>query len=251
MMHNGNWRFAAVLLGGVLWLHSAAVLIAEPRSSQQPDPKKFQHAINRSADAARIVSLLAVAPESGIPKELTDKAEAIGVFPKVTKETALFVQGSEGYGVISSRQGQSWSLPAFYKFEGGGYGNPFARTETHAVILLFMTKESVDWFQKGGVPLENERKAIAGPVGTISDAQRKELEEAGILAYAYYNGQVNGTAFGKRFWKNFSLNPDNNINNPVYGKKGRQVLAGASINSSEVLPGISAYQEALQKSFPR
>lgn len=218
-------------------------------ASQQPDPKKFQHAVDRSADAARIISSLALVPDIGMPKELVDKALAVAVFPKVLREAALFTHTSQGYGVISVRQGKSWSVPAFYRFSGGGYGKPFANSDTHAVILLFMSKESLEWFERGGVPLSNEKKAIEGPVGTISDSQQKELQGASILAYAYYNGKLSGTAFGKSFWKKFLLNPDNNINNPIYGVKGREVLAGKAIDPASILAGIPAFQEALVKHY--
>lgn len=48
---------------------------------------KFTDAIQRSGDAGRIIELLALLPDSGLPKELIDKAEAVGVFPKIGKET--------------------------------------------------------------------------------------------------------------------------------------------------------------------
>jgi lipid-binding SYLF domain-containing protein len=234
----------------------AAVLLLHPSSSlnsaaQKPDPKKFQHAVNRSADAGRIITLLAVAPGSDLPKEIAERAEAIGVFPKVVKETAMFSQISKGYGVISARTQKGWTLPAFYQFGGGGYGNPFANSETYAVILLFMTKDSLSWFEKGGVPLTNSKKAVEGPIGTVTDEQQKELTGVPILAYAYYNGKLNGKAFGTSFWKAFALNPDNNINTPVYGMKGREVLAGANVDPTNILAGIPAYQEALMKYYGR
>jgi hypothetical protein len=50
------------------------------------------------------------------------------------------------------------------------------------------------------VPLTNEKKALPGPVGDITAEQRKEMEGAQIFAYAYYNGRLNSTAFGKSFW---------------------------------------------------
>lgn len=211
---------------------------------------KFAHAVERSGDAGRIVSLLALVPDSGFPRELVDRAEAVGVFPKVRKETALFSTMTLGYGVISVRQDKGWSWPAFYAFGGGGYGNPFSKNEASAVILLFMTKDALSWFEKGGVPLKNEKKAIAGPVGTISEEQRKEMAGAQILAYSYYNGKLDGTAFGKSFWRSFGLNPDNNINKPMYGMKGREVLAGKEIDRSKVPAGISAFQETLAKHYP-
>jgi lipid-binding SYLF domain-containing protein len=220
-------------------------------ASTQKQGNKFPDAIERSGDAARIVSLLAVLPDSGFPKDLVDKAVAIGVFPKVTRETAFVTHLTQGYGVISARQENGWTPPAYYQFSGGGYGSPFAKNETNAVILLFMTKDAVSWFEKGGVPLTNEKKAIAGPVGAVTEEHRKELEGAQILAYAYYNGKLNGTAFGKSFWKKFLLDPDNNINKPLYGMKGREVLAGQKLNSQALPPGVSAYQEALAKYYPK
>jgi hypothetical protein len=81
-------------------------------------------------------------------------------------------------------------------------------------------------------------------------AQRKELESAHIVAYAFFNGRLSGTAFGKSFWKSFALNPDNNINNPVYGMKGREVLAGKPVDPA-IVPGIASFQEALVKYFAR
>jgi lipid-binding SYLF domain-containing protein len=240
--------FAAVLL-----LHAtySADLTRGRGGSQKADPGKFRHAVARSDDAGRIITMIAVLPDMTIPKELMERAEAVGVFPKVVRETALFLHESKGYGVISARQGTGWTLPAFYQFGGGGYGSPFAGNDAHAVILLFMKKDAVSWFEKGRVQLKNDRKATEGPVGGISDVQRRELEDAQVIAYAYYNGRLNGTAFGTSFWKAFGLNPDNNINNPVYGMKGREVLAGRQIDPATVLPGITSFQDALTKYYAR
>jgi lipid-binding SYLF domain-containing protein len=220
-------------------------------AAQKPDPKKFQHAINRSADAGRILTLLAVTPDNGIPKELLDRSEAIAVFPKVVREMAVFTQTTKGYGVISSRTEKGWTMPAFYRFGGGGYTNPFSDSESYALILLFLTKDSVKWFEEGGVALTDHKQAIEGPVGTISDDQRKSLIGEPMLAYAYYNGRLSGKGFNSSFWKVFALNPDNNINNPVYGLKGREVLAGANVDTARLLEGISDYQEALIKHYSR
>jgi lipid-binding SYLF domain-containing protein len=212
---------------------------------------KFKDAIERSVDAGRIIEILTVVPNSGFPVELIEKAEAVGVFPKVEKQTALFMQATQGYGVISARGQHGWTVPAYYQFGGGGYGNPFAKGETYGVILLFMTRDAVAAFEKGGVPLKGEKKALAGPVGNLTDEQRKELEGAHILAYAYFNGKLKGTDFGKSFWKSFLLNPDNNINKPLYGMKGREVLAGAKVKADSLPAGIPAYQEMLQKYYGR
>ena len=241
------------------WLRIVCISLAvssvlpafEDRDLAQKQGNKFPDAIERSGDAARIVSMLALLPDSGFPKELVDKAMAVGVFPKVTRETTGFTHLTQGYGVISARQENGWTSPAFYQFMGGGYGSPFAKEEKNGVILLFMSKDAVSWFEKGGVPLKNEKKALPGPVGAMAEEQRKELEGAQILAYAYYNGKLNGAAFGKSFWKKFLLDPDNNINKPLYGMKGREVLAGQEVDSQTLPAGISAFQEALTKYYAK
>lgn len=241
--------FLGVVIALSCLVQSTPVAISQ--TTKRPDPKKFQHAIGRSTDAARILNLLAVAPENGIPKEILDRTEAIGVFPKVEKDTVVFTQTTTGYGVISSRTDKGWTMPAFYRFGGGGYTNPFSSGESYALILLFLTKDSLKWFEKGGVVLSDEREAIEGPVGTLSNDQRQSLIGQPMLAYAYYNGKLSGKGFSSTFWKAFALNPDNNINTPVYGIKGREVLAGANVDTTKVLEGISAYQQVLIEHYSR
>jgi lipid-binding SYLF domain-containing protein len=233
----------------VLLLHSTPSSFSVP--VQKADPTKFEYAVNRSADAGRIITLLAVTPDEGLPKEIAQRAEAIGVFPKVVKESQMFSQHWKGYGVISTRTEKGWTLPAFYQFSGNGFGNPFSNSESYAVILLFMTKDSLKWFDKGRVLLTNRQKVIEGPVGAVTEAQLKALADVPVLAYAYYNGKLNGQAFGRSFWDSFDLNPDNNINKPVYGIKGREVLAGEAVNQENILEGIAAYQAALTKYYSR
>lgn len=216
-------------------------------SAQKP-PGKFGHAVERSRDAARIIAAMSLVEESGFPAELLAKAKAVGVFPNVKSEASLFTSMTQGYGVISAHTPDGWTMPAYYSFGGGGYTKTFfEKNDKHAVVLLFMSDDAMGWFEKGGVDLTNEKKALPGPVGKLTDEQRKEIEGAQILAYIYFNGRLDGTAFGKSFWKRFGLNPDNNINTPMYGIKGREVLAGKPIPSVTVPPGISAYQESLTK----
>jgi SH3 domain-containing YSC84-like protein 1 len=183
----------------LLVLLSAAALASLNLSfAAESTANKFPHAIERSKDAARIVSLLAT-PESEMPKELMARAKAIGIFLEVRKETAVFSSTTMGYGVISARLKNGWSAPAFYAFGGGGYGNPFAKNEKMAVLMLFLTEDAVAAFEKGGLALKNEKHADAGPVGELSDEQRKDLADAKIVAYTYYNGKLNGTTFGRVF----------------------------------------------------
>lgn len=134
--------------------------------------------------------------------------------------------------LLASEVSNGWSLPAFYGFTGGGYTGRFISIKEMAVVLLFMNKESMSWFEKGGVQLKDKKKAVAGPVGSVTDGQRKELAGAGILSYVYSDSKLKGNNFGTTF-KNFLLNPDNNINKPIYGMKGREVLAGQPVECQQ------------------
>jgi len=221
------------------------ILIAFGAAAQNPNAGKFSHAVNRSHDAARILPLLTAVPEQSIPRELIDKSAAIGVFPKVERETIYFTHLIHGYGVISVRRNDDWTMPAFYQFSGAGYGNPFSSKENYGVVLLFIGQDTVESFEQGGVRLNKEKQTVAGPVATITDAQRKELEGARIIAYAYYNGRLTGVDYNSRF----GLNPDNNINTPMYGMKGREILAGKEPDPSRLPEGIAVYREALRKYY--
>jgi len=226
---------------------SLLILVVVQGAAQKPNAEKFAHAVERSRDAARVLPLLTAIPDEAIPRELIDSSSAIGVFPKVERETLYFTHMIHGYGVISVRRNDDWTMPAFYQFMGAGYGNPFSEKENYGVVLLFFGQDAIDSFEKGGVRLNKERQTVAGPVGAITEAQRKQLEGAGVVAYAYYNGKLKGIEYNSRF----SLNPDNNINTPMYGVKGREILAGKEPDPATLPDGIAAYPEALKKYYGR
>src|SRR2546423_11024770 len=107
------------------------ILVAAQAGAQKPKAERFAHAVERSRDAARIVALLTALPEDGIPRELIDKSSAIGVFPKVERETIYFTHMIHGYGVISVCRTDGWTMPAYYQFTGTGYGSPFSEKENY------------------------------------------------------------------------------------------------------------------------
>ncbi len=220
-------------------------------SPQESQASRLNHAVLRSQAAGKIVSLLS-GPESGLPRELVDRAEAFAVFPRVITEAILFSETCKGYGVISSRSDSGWTLPAFYRFTGDKYSSTFFdEQETSAIVLLFMNKDVVASFVKGGVSLQGKTRAVAGPVGKITQRQLEAYAGTSVLAYAYYNGTLRGAEYKGSFFNTFLITPDNNINKPLYGVKGREVVLGKKIDESTVLNAISAYLDALAKSYPR
>ena len=214
--------------------------------AQKPAAEKFKHAIERSEDSGRLLPLLLL-PESGFPRELLDRAEMVAVFPRARRQSALVRRFLEGYGVISTRQGNDWSLPAFYRFTSAPRKLSGTSEETLAVILLFLNKDAVSWFGEGKSKFKSDRAARLGPVGPLTEEQRKDMAGAQILVYTYYNGRVNSDTIDPDFFKDFIIDQDNNLNKPLYGAKGHEILAGKKVDHASLPAGISAFQEALQK----
>jgi len=214
-------------------------------SAQKPAPEKLQHAIDRSQDAARILSLLAD-PNSGFPKGLIDKARIVAIFPRADRQDALVRRFLQGYGVMSARGQDGWSLPAFYQFQSAPRKFTGGSQENFGLILLFMNDDALSWIEKDRSEFKKERAATPGPVNSDPETKSQQPAEKQILAYTYYNGKLNGK-IDPDFFNDFFLDQDNNINMPVYGAKGREVLGGKKIDLASLPAGISAFQEALRK----
>lgn len=226
------------------------VTLAQTSRAQKHAPQGFNDAIKRSEAGAEVISKLAQLSQDSIPKELIDKAEAIGVFP-CKKTDLLFEHAVVCPGVISRHLQSGWSLPAFYRFGGGGFGRPDpALSQSAVMILLFLDKESVEWLDEA-ISLNAQKQAQAGPVGSITQVQREELANAHIIAYADRKDGVKGVSLKDLFWKKTGIGQDNHINEGLYGIKGHEVLSGKTISATSIPSEISAFQQALEKYYRR
>jgi len=226
----------------------ALALTSTLTTAQKPAPEKFQRAIDRSQDAARILALLAD-PNSGFPKGLIDKARIVAIFPRADRQDALVRRFLQGYGVMSARGQDGWSLPAFYQFLSAPRKFTGGSQENFGLILLFMNDDALSWLEKDRSEFKKERAATPGPVNSDTATKSQESANKQILAYTYYNGKLNGK-IDPDFFNDFFLDQDNNINGPVYGAKGREVLAGKKIDPASLPAGLAAFQEALRKQQP-
>jgi len=233
-----------------MFLTFAIVAVTPTLRAQKQTPQKFNDAIERSESGAEVIRKLAQLQQNGVSKELIDKAEALGVFS--CKKTDLLVEhGIICPGVISRHLQSGWTLPAFYKFAGGGFGRPDpALSHSAAMILLFMDRESLEWLSKA-MMLKDEKQAQAGALGSITKEQKAELSNAHIIAYADRKDGLSGENLTGGFWKGIALNQDNHINQGLYSMKGHEVLSGKAIPSASIPSGISAFQQALQKYYSR
>ncbi len=219
-------------------------------SAQSTDPQRFNDAIKRSEAAAEVVTKLSRPSPNGIPKELINKSEAIGVF--FCKKTDLIIEHAVVCpGVISRHLPTGWSLPAFFRFGAGVLGRPdSAIAGATAIVLLFMNEESIIWL-KGRLELKGKKSAVAGQLGSITKEQISELVNAPLIAYVVLKDVLVGRTLSGGSFRGFAVGPDNNINRPLYGIKGHEILSGRAISSILIPPEISAFRESLQKQYSR
>jgi lipid-binding SYLF domain-containing protein len=203
----------------------------------QKQGKKVNEATRRSNDAATVFNEIMGAADSGIPKELVDKAQAIAVFPGVLKAAFIF-GGREGKGVISRRTEAGWTTPAFFNLGGGSFGAQIGADKTDYVLLV-MNEKGLNGVLGDKFEIGGEVGVAAGPVGREASAATDAQLKAEILTYSRSRGLFAGVAL-----KGTAITPDNNLNEAFYGMKARDVLNGAV---SRIPSGVSSFPETLSR----
>jgi lipid-binding SYLF domain-containing protein len=233
------------LMVALLSLAGFAVM-CQPSAAQKIDQSRLDNAIQRSRDAAKVIQTVTSASEHRIPKELINRARAMGVFPDVKKANLLFQKVISGFGVVSSRLPGGWSPPAFYAVGMNELGLTSVSFKSPDVIMLFMNDKTLEWFRKGGFRFSDERIVFPGPVGELTREKENDIRAANIIAYATFNGELRGIKAESDLFSVAGINPDNNINKAIYGIKGREVLGGKEPKWPTVLPKVADFQNALK-----
>ncbi len=145
-------------------------------------------------DRAKEVLRAAVeAPDRGIPKDLLERAECIGVFPAVAKG-AFVVGGEYGRGVFTCREaGSSPGAPAFFTIGGGSVGWQFGGEEAD-LVLLIMNRQGIGHLLADRFTLGGSAAATAGPVGRTAVAATDAQLHAEILSWSRSQGVFLGAS---------------------------------------------------------
>ncbi len=209
--------------------------------AQRATPKQQKEAQKKAASAARVFDEIMGAPDKSVPKELLDKAEAVAVFPGVLK-AGLGIGGRGGSGVISRRVTGGWSAPAYFKMGGASVGPQIGAAKID-LVLLFMNEDALKGLLEDKFEMGGEASAAAGPVGRSASATTNLTLDAGILSYSRSKGLFAGLEL-----KGAVINPDNNLNEAIYGLKARDILTGTQkINMTDVLSGIIVFPNTLAR----
>lgn len=215
------------------------------RTATSPAPsasaKQIKDASKKSNSAARVFEEIMGTPDRSIPKDLLDRAEAVAVFPGMLK-AGFVVGGRGGSGIISRRVTGGWSAPAFFKMGGASVGLQIGAAKTD-LVLLFMNDSALRGLLEDKLEVGGEASAAAGPVGRAAAASTNLTLDAGILSYSRSKGLFAGLEI-----KGAVINPDNNLNEALYGYKARDVLTGANkVKMADVPQGVIIFPNTLAR----
>jgi lipid-binding SYLF domain-containing protein len=220
LLRNVSFCALGVLLIGLSLVPASG---QEPPQQRQrrvsaPPTKREEDAARKAESAAKVFDQIMNARDNAIPKELVDKAEAVAVFPGVLK-AGFVVGGRGGSGLISRRLKGGWSAPAFFTMRGGSFGAQIGAAKTD-FVLLFMNESAVQGLLEDRFEMGGEASAAAGPVGRTASATTNLTLDAGILSYSRSKGLFAGLEL-----KGAVVNPDNKLNEAVYGMKADKLLS--------------------------
>jgi len=211
----------------VLILISSTVAIAFSRSDT----------VKRLQRATEVFTEIMKTPDKGIPEDLLNRCECIGIVPGL-KKAGLGLGGKYGKGVVMCRKpDRSWTAPAFITIEGGSIGFQIGFTQID-VVMLMMNRKGVEKLIGDKFTVGADASAAAGPVGRQTAAQTNIRMDAEILTYSRAKGLFAGVSLDGA-----TLRQDKDDNRDFYGKDvdARKILIeGSQAMPAEARPLASA-----------
>jgi lipid-binding SYLF domain-containing protein len=175
---------------------------------------------SRLRNATTVLNELRSTPDKGIPEDLWNKAECAAVIPSV-KKAAFIIGGEYGKGVMSCRNGKTFSAPVFIELEKGSWGAQIGGQEID-LVLLVMNRRGIEKLLESKVALGADASVAAGPVGRAAQAGTDAQMGAEILSYSRAQGLFAGIDLSGGV-----LKPDNDANKEVYANlTARDILLG-------------------------
>jgi lipid-binding SYLF domain-containing protein len=142
-----------------------------------------------------VIAEMASTRDKGVPGYLLRDAQAIAVFPGVTK-AGLALGGQFGKGILVQKLNNGeWSNPVFLDLYSGSIGWQIGVASTD-LVLVFRTAESVkEMINKKQLTLGPDASVAAGPYGRQAGAATSPQLKAQILSYSKAEGAFVGLSF--------------------------------------------------------
>ncbi len=165
--------------------------------------------------------------EQSVPAWLIERAYGIVVLPQVIKGAVIF-GGQGGRGVMAVRHPDgSWSNPVFVTLTGASFGFQFGVQATDLVLVL-MSRKSVEGISGGKVTLGADASVAAGPLGRAASANTDATLKAQVLSYSRNEGLFAGVSI-----EGGVISIDDDANQTAYGVSdilASQILEGKVAN---------------------
>jgi len=192
---------------------------------------KEDAATARITEAAKVFNEIMGTPDKGIPQELLDRAECIGIIPGM-KKAGFVIGGEYGKGVLTCRTASGWSGPSTVRIEGGSFGAQIGGGEVD-VVLVVMNKRGAEKLMKSEFTLGASAGAMAGPVGRSASANTDAYLQAEILSYSRSRGAFAGVTLNGS-----TLRSDDKDNEKIYGKavEHQDILTGKVSSPAAAAP---------------
>jgi len=165
----------------------------------------------RIHESALVLSEIMDAGDRGIPRDLLEKAQCVGVVPNL-KRAGFIVGAKYGKGVITCRTSGApgWSAPSTIRIEGGSIGFQIGAGETD-VIFIVMNQRGENRLMEDKFTLGGDASVMAGPVGRSAEARTDAMMQAEILSWSRARGIFAGVSL-----EGATLRPDNGDNEKIY-----------------------------------
>lgn len=195
----------------------------------------------RLVESRKVFETFSNLSEQAIPGWLLERAYGVVVVPNVIK-AAILVGGRGGKGVMAVRQPDgNWSNPVFVTLGGANFGFQWGLQSTD-VVLVLMSRRSVEGIAGGKVTLGADASVAAGPVGRTAAATTDTTFKAQVLSYSRSEGLFAGVALDGSI-----IAIDDSANETAYGVAGilpSQILDGRVGNAP---PAARDFTAALER----
>lgn len=204
-------RFTALLAIALTLVLGSPAALADAKTDKRLD------------DARAVFESFTGISEQAIPGWMLERAYGIVVVPRVF-EMAVGFGGRGGRGVMAVRNADgTWTNPVFVNLYGGSFGFQAGMQMTD-VVLVLMSRKTVEGISGGKFILGADASVAAGPVGRTASANTDPMLKAQVLSYSRSEGVFAGVSL-----EGTVLAVDDDADETAYGVTGilaSQVLAG-------------------------
>lgn len=191
----------------------------------------FSATSNREDDISRIQAATRIFRHTTIPSGILHGAKCIAIIPG-EKHFALGIGGQYGKGLVTCRNHNRWSAPAFIALAGVSYGFQIGG-QSSDMVLIFQSKHGLESMLSNKIKIGASASAAAGPIGRNAEASTNPSLNAAILTYSRSHGAFVGVDLSGAV-----VQPDDTGNIAMYGKATRheEVLAGTVPPPAQAIP---------------